>query len=693
MRTVGIVFSAFAMFAFAAIALAAFSLAPLVPAQAAETTDSPVGKTIAPFELPDYLGTPHALADLADKKAVVVVFLGTECPLAKLYAGRLAELAAKYEPLGVAFLGINANQQDSLAKIAHYARQHKIEFPILKDAGNVVADRFGAQRTPEAFVLDAGRVVRYWGRIDDQYGVGYARPSPEKNYVAAALDELLAGKPVSQPQVEPVGCHIGRASRTPPTGEITYTKHVAALLHHNCVRCHRAGEVAPFSLETYADAAAWAETIREVIDDGRMPPWHANPQHGKFWNDARLADEDKRLIFAWVENGCPQGDAAELPKLPPFPEGWQIDKPDVVYQIPQPFQVPAKGTVEYQYFTIDPGFKEDTWIKAAEARPGTRAVTHHLILFFHPPGSAEIEPIEPLFNSIAGFAPGMPPAVYPDGVYRRVPAGSKLIIQAHYTPNGSPQQDQSEFGLVFADPKEVKQEYQVQAALSWQFVIPPGAKDHRVQATYKFDQDSLLHALTPHMHLRGKSFLYEAVYPDGREEILLDVPRYDFNWQNTYALAEPQPMPSGTVIRCTATFDNSAANLANPNPNAAVRWGDQTWQEMMVGTLGFTLAEQDLTQGPPKLKRLDSGEYEVTFAYRPAGKPEAVYLAGTFNDWKPDELRMDGPDADGRYVRRMQLKPGAYEYKFVIDGSDWKSDPGNPRQMGFYRNSVVQVGE
>jgi hypothetical protein len=424
-----------------------------------------------------------------------------------------------------------------------------------------------------------------------------------------------------------------------------------------------------------------------------MPPWHANPKHGKFWNDSRLSDEDKELIATWATNGCPEGDAADLPSLPAFVEGWQIEKPDVVFKMPQPFAVPAKGTVEYQYFTIDPGWKEDTWIKAAEARPGNRAVTHHLILFYHPPGSAEIEPIEPLFNSIAGFAPGMPPAVYPKGVCRRVPAGSKLVIQAHYTPNGTAQTDQSEIGIVFADPNTVKKEFHVQAALNWKFVIPPGAKEHPIEATYKLDQDSLIYSLTPHMHLRGRSFLYRAIYPDGREETLLDVPRYDFNWQNTYALAEPKRMPEGTQIHCRATYDNSADNLANPNALAPVTWGDQTWQEMMVGTIGFSLADQDLTVGLPQMKKLDSGEYEVTFAYRPAGDADAVYLAGTFNDWKPTDLAMEGPDTEGRYVRRMVLKPGNYEYKFVIDGSRWKTDPGNPVQVGFYRNSQLRVGE
>jgi hypothetical protein len=561
---------------------------------------------------------------------------------------------------------------------------------MLKDPGNVVADQFGAKRTPEVFVLDASRTVRYWGRIDDQFGVGYARTKSTADHLAKALDELLAGKEVSQPACEPVGCFIGRVQRAKPSGEVTFTKHVAAILHRNCVRCHRPGEVAPFSMASYDEASAWAETIREVIDDGRMPPWHADPKHGKFYNEARMKEDEKALIRTWVANGCPQGNAADLPELPTYTDGWQIPKPDVVYRMPEPFQVPATGVVEYQFFTIDPGFKEDKWVKAAEARPGNRQVTHHLILFFQEPGKP-FEPIDALFNSIAGFAPGMPPSIYPEGVYRRIPAGSKLVIQAHYTPNGSPQSDLSEVGLVFADPKEVKKEMFVAAALNFKFMIPPGESNFRLEATDKMGQDSLLYALTPHMHLRGKSFRYEAIYPDGRQEVLLDVPRYDFNWQNAYALAEPKLLPEGTQIRCHAVFDNSADNLANPDPTSPVHWGDQTWNEMMVGTMALGSADQDLSLGLPKLKPLAGGEFEVTFAYTPRLPAKTVHLAGTFNDWKADGLRMDGPDAAGRYTAKVTLKPGSHEYKFVIDGNRWRSDPGNPHHAGYFRNSVLKV--
>ncbi len=652
----------------------------------------PVGRQIENFELDDYLGTRHALANLADKKAVVVVFLGVECPLAKLYGTRLADLAAEFDEQGVAFLGIDSNRHDSLAELAHYARTHTIEFPLLKDAGNSVADLFGARRTPEVFLLDGQRRVRYWGHIDDQYGVGYTRPSVSRRDLAVALEELLTGKEISQPIALPVGCLIGRVQRSPATSEITYTRDIAPILARHCAYCHREGEVAPFELTRYEDAAGWAETIREVIAAGRMPPWHADPKHGKFANDARLPDEAKRTIERWIEAGCPQGKTDDLPPPREFVEGWQIPQPDVVYKMPKPFAVPAKGTVEYQYFSIDPGFKEDKWIQAAECRPGNRAVTHHLILFFRPPGSTALDPGEPLFNSIVGFAPGLPPSIYPEGVCRLVPAGSKLVIQAHYTPNGTPQTDQSEIGLVFADPASVKREMKVGAALNFQFRIPAGANNHRISATAKIEQETVFYALTPHMHLRGKSFLFEALYPDGNEEVLLSVPRYDFNWQNTYQLAEPKRLPEGTQIRCTAHYDNSDQNLANPDATKPVMWGDQTWQEMMVGTWGFALEEQDLSRGLPLVEPVGE-EYEVTFRYRPQERVESVHVAGSFNDWKPTEKQLEGPDAAGDYALKLKLPAGVHEYKFVLDGKRWRFDPGNPQQAGFYRNSRLRVGD
>jgi len=503
---------------------------------------------------------------------------------------------------------------------------------------------------------------------------------------------VLAGKEVAQPATEPAGCFIGRVHRAVSGSEVTFSKQIAPIFNQHCVNCHRAGQVAPFALTSYDEASGWAETIVEVVAGGRMPPWHANPEYGHFVNDARLSDGDKELIFTWVRNGCPQGNPSDLPQPPTFVEGWRIPQPDLVLKMPKPFEIPDRGVVAYQTFALDAEFPTDRWVQAAELRPSNRGVTHHLVLFFHPPGKDWPDPTETLLNLIAGYGPGMPPAIYSPTACRRIPAGSKLMIQAHYTPNGSPQVDQSEVALVFADEKKMKKEVTVAAAINFSFRIPPGAKDHEVQAVQEFEEDMLLHAVTPHMHLRGKAFRFEAVYLDGRDEILLDVPRYDFSWQNTYDLVEPKPMPAGTKIVCTARFDNSADNPVNPDPTTTVTWGDQTWQEMAVGTMNVSSLEQDLSLGAPPLKDLGDGRYEASFAYRPPRKVEAVYLAGSFNDWKPDGQRMDGPDAEGRYTATARLKAGDYQYKFVLDGKHWRADPGNPAHAGQHQNSLLHVG-
>lgn len=662
----------------------------------AETSATPIGKLIRPFSLQDPLGATHSLDEWSDAPAIVVVFFGTECPLAKLYGPRLEALAKKYADQGVQFVGIDANRQDSLNDIARYGNEHGIEFPLLKDAGNVVADQFGAVRTPEAFILDQNRIVRYWGRIDDQYGVGYARATVQRQDLAVALDEVLAGKPVSRPVTRPVGCIIGRVRKPRPDASVTYSRDVAPILNRHCVSCHREGEIGPFAMTSYDEIAGWAETIVETVEDGRMPPWHASPDHGSFLNDARLSDEEKATLAAWARAGAPEGDPADLPDPPEFVDGWQIPKPDMIIPMPESFTVPAKGVVPYKYFVVDPGFKEDKWVVAAEARPGNRAVVHHLILFFQPPGAKRFRGEDALFNSVASFAPGLPASTFPEsqGLARRIPAGSKLIFQVHYTPIGTEQVDLSSAGLVFADPEDIRQEVKVDCALNFRFQIPPGADNHPVQADYRVQgPDRMLYAITPHMHLRGKAFQVTAIYPDGREEILLDVPRYDFNWQNTYILAEPRRLPDKTILRCVAHFDNSAGNVANPDPNATVGWGDQTWEEMMIGSFTMTIADQDLSQGRPQVRATGDGDYKVSFRYRPQEPVESVHLAGSFNDWSTEATPLEGPDDEGWYRATIALESGKHEYKFVVNGTEWRNDPGNPEFAGFYFNNVVWVRE
>jgi len=553
----------------------------------------PPGQQISTFKLPDFRGKEWTLGEYKDKKAVAIVFLGTECPLARQYAPRLQEIANKYKDKGVVVVGVFSNQQDSLAEIGAYARVLKVDLSLLKDGGNKVADHFGASRTPEVVLLDANRTIQYRGRIDDQFTYGRQKSKVEKEHLVEAIEALVAGKKVETAQTEVVGCHIGRVLKPQASSDVTYSKHIAPILNANCVTCHRPGEIGPFSLTSYEETVGWAAMIREVVEEERMPPWSASPQHGKFSNDARLSDEEKKLIYRWVDAGAPEGDKKDLPKPPQFTEGWQIPKPDaVIYIADKPFDVPAKGEVKYQHFVVDPGFKEDKWIRAAEARPGNRSVVHHIIVGVLPPkGSTQLGDVHTEF--LVATAPGARPMILGDDMAKFVPAGSRLVFQMHYTPTGEAQSDRSSVGLVFADATKVRRQVGTEKADNHAFRIPPGAGNHKVEANHRFGRDMVLYSMFPHMHLRGKAFRYTAIYPDGKQEVLLDIPRYDFNWQLCYILEEPKRMPSGTKMFCEAWYDNSEDNIANPDPTAEVRWGDQTWEEMMLGY--FDVAPADTT--------------------------------------------------------------------------------------------------
>ena len=587
-----------------------------------------IGRQIENFKLRDYYGQEVALSDFEAGPLVVVAFLGTECPLVKLYTPRLELLSQQFSARGVTFVGINSNRQDPPTKIANYARKYGASFPILKDPDNRIADAFGAVRTPEVFVLDEDRKVRYWGRIDDQYSVGLSRPKATRNDLGVALDELLASKPVSQPVTEAAGCFIGRVAKVEPRGEVTFSNQIARILNRRCVECHRDGELAPFPLTTFDEVVGWAETIREVVNEGRMPPWFADPRFGHFANDASMSDKERAAINTWVENGSPQGDPAELPEPPKFVAGWGIETPEAVYTMEEPFTVPAEGTVPYQHFLIDPQFEEDVWITDAEARPGNSSVVHHIVLFaISGKMRAMAEELiarerdgEKVFDveggehrgerrdgrrgglsqggfgqMVAIYSPGIPPWKYPEGTAMKIRKGSLFLAQMHYTPDGTVQTDQSYVGLRFADAADVRKEIRYGLAVNPALNIPPHESNYEASARVTFRRDTLLLNLFPHMHYRGKSFRFVADYPDGSREVLLDVPRYDFNWQLRYDLAEPKFLPKGTRLHCEASFDNSEDNLINPDPTQTVRFGLQSWEEMLVGYYTHVAADEDLT--------------------------------------------------------------------------------------------------
>jgi peroxiredoxin len=574
------------------VVLIGFLLTAALPG---DTPSSAPERKITGFTLKDTGGQERSLAEYKDKKAVVVLFLGTECPINNAYLPRLIELNKAYAEKGVQFLAINSNCQDTAERVAKHAKEYGLPFPVLKDEGNV-SDQFGATRTPEAFVLDAERVIRYQGRIDDQFGVGFKRPQPTRNDLTLALDEVLAGKKVTEPRTSVAGCLIARAVKPKSEATVTYGKEVSRIIQNHCQECHRAGQVAPMPLATYDDAAAWSSTIREVISDRRMPPWHPDPRFGQFLNDRSLTAADRETLLSWIDQGCPRGDDKDLPAAKEFPEGWTIGKPDVVFEMPEAITVPAqapKGGVPYIHVAVPTNFKEDMWVQAAEARPGSRAVVHHIIVYVIRKGEKRKPGEDGIGDGwLAPYAPGDMPAVFAPGQGKRVPKDALLVFQMHYTPNGTEQKDRSSVGLIFCK-EPPKQEVHTRGIDQKALVIPAGAKDFEVKSETIFREDVLLLGLLPHMHLRGKDFLYQAVYPDGKTETLLSVPHYDFNWQSNYRLARQLLLPAGTRIRCTAHYDNSTDNPNNPDPTKEVRWGDQTWEEMMIGFVDYVYPNRE----------------------------------------------------------------------------------------------------
>ncbi|MGH7225029.1 MAG: redoxin domain-containing protein, partial [Gemmataceae bacterium] len=450
-------------------------------------------RRVQPFTLKDTAGKDWSLKDHKAKKALVVVFVGTECAINNAYMPRLAELHKEYSPRGVAFVGINANSTDTPARVAAHAKDHGIPFPMLKDTANIVADRFGARRTPEAFVLDGSGKILYQGRIDDQIGNSIRRTAPRRRDLAEALDEVLAGKAVSQPRTAVVGCAIARTITPKASGTVTYSKHVASILQKNCQQCHRPNQVAPMALLTYEDALGWAETIREVVQEGRMPPWHADPKIGHFANDRRLSKQDRDTLLAWIEQECPKGDPRDLPPPRRFAKDWRIGKPDVVLSLPKEFNVPAKGGkngIRYQYFPVPTHFEEDRWVQAAEARPGNRAVVHHILVYIIKPGDRYgTRGLDGIGNNLlVASAPGDLPAMFAPGTAKKVPKGSTLLFQMHYTPNGVEQKDRSSVGLIFA--KEPPQQVvRTRGIAQNRFAIPAGANNYEVKSASTFDKD------------------------------------------------------------------------------------------------------------------------------------------------------------------------------------------------------------
>lgn len=562
-----------------------------------------IGTRIADVRLSDCQGQLHRLSELQGTEATAIIFLGVECPLARLYGGRLCELGQQYGGK-VSFIGIDSNGRDEVAEIKTWIQQYAPTLTVLPDPDQLAADRIGATRNPEVVLLDCDRRIRYRGRIDDQYTTTAKKGRAVSHDLVNAIEEVLAGSPVSVPLTVATGCYIDRRSNgeAPEASSVTYHQHIAPILRSRCVNCHREGQAAPFALTTYEEVYSWIDTIEEVVREQRMPPWAASPEHGEFKNFAGLTKQETLLLNRWIEADGPSGDASLAVELEPLPTSeWNIDGPDLVLQIPEPFTVQRDGIVEYQYFMVDPGFREDKWVTAAEVRPTNPAVVHHANVWIEHSTTSKFS-IESLTALASGYlavaAPGRPPMVFPTGMAKRIPAGSKLVFQVHYQSVGSEQQDQTRLGLKFADPQTITREVATRGLIANHnhLNIPPRVEHFPVRLEQTVDHDLMLLALTPHMHLRGKSCRYELNYPDGRNEVLLEIPQWNSDWQDRYVLANPIRVPAGTQIVASAVFDNSANNPFNPDPDASVHYGPQLTDEMFNAWYEAVLADQDRSQ-------------------------------------------------------------------------------------------------
>ena len=549
-------------------------------------TDHGVGRFVSDIHLKDLLGTERELSSYKDKKFVVVAMTSTSCPLSRKYLPTLAELVQTYSPKAVQFIAVNCVPTDKAVDMQAAAKTLGDSALYIHDVDEVISQHVGALTTTDVLVLDAARTVVYHGAIDDQYGIGYALDAPRQRFLASALDLLLDEKLPGIAATAAPGCSL-EVERQKETTSITYHNRISRIIQQNCLECHRSSGVGPFPLGTYADVVGHAPMISQVVERKTMPPWFAEnttPGHQSVWaNDRSLSESDRTDLLAWLASSRVEGDSSQSPLARRFADDWTIGTPDLVVQLPEPVRIKATGTMPYKFVIAETTLEEDKWVQGYEIVPTDRSVVHHVIVNVHQKGAERIRDREEGIGGYwAAYVPGNSGQLYPNGFARKLPAGATVSFQIHYTPNGVATQDQLKMGLVFAKSEPQYVITTIPLADS-DLNIPPGVADHVESISRPVANDTHVMAYMAHMHVRGKSFNFELTTPDGKKETLLDIPRYDFNWQLRYEYGEPRVIPAGSRVKVTAVFDNSENNPANPDPKKTVHWGQQTFDEMMIG--------------------------------------------------------------------------------------------------------------
>lgn len=548
-----------------------------------------IGDAIAKLQFKDIRYLPRSIRDLGEKRAYVLVFTNLTCPLVQKYWPKLKRLDEAFRSQGVQFVSVNVGPADEIAEIAQQAIDFGVEFPFVKDTDGSCIKALGIERTPEVAVLDGKQRLVYRGRIDDQIRLGGSRSDATHDDLKNALAAVLAGSapPVAETVVD--GCLITRPVPATSTTSVTFHEHIEPLLQKHCQECHHSGGGAPFSLVSLADVTAHAEMVAEVVADRRMPPWYGHRRHS-FANERGLSAEERTQIADWVRAKMPPGDATQAPPRRVFNDSqWEIGSPDLTITALEAHDLPADGFVDYRYAMLPKVFLHDTWISAAEILPSNPSVVHHCNMAYVTVGQKF-----DTGNFITGRVPGGTAMTLEDGVAVRIPTGSVIALQIHYTTTGKPEKNRMSVGFRFPRSVVHKELHHVQVNTS-RFAIPPGSAAHRVAATRTLPCDAVGVGMFSHMHLRGKDMTFLARRPNAEPETLLSIPNYHYGWQQNYRWQPgTKQFAKGTIIEVIAHFDNSPFNPFNPDPKATVKYGPQTVEEMMFGFLFYTDANEDL---------------------------------------------------------------------------------------------------
>jgi mono/diheme cytochrome c family protein/thiol-disulfide isomerase/thioredoxin len=580
---------------------------PLAPPSPRDAWELGIGSYAADVRAGGIDGGVRSWREGRGDKLTVIALTSVTCPLCRKFGPSLARIEDAFRERGVKFVFVNVSGTDSAADMRKQVADLGLEGLYLNDAGGEVARSLRARTTTEVFVIDSANTLVYRGAVHDQYGVNFTLPEPRRRLLEDALDAALAGRAPEIQATSAPGCAIEPAKTTTADGgepSVTYARDISRIMAANCIECHREGGVGPFRLDTYEAVSRRATMIRAVTEEGTMPPWFAAPidsgAHASPWsNDRSISQAEKDAIAAWIAAGKPEGDPKDLPLPRAFAESaWKIGPPDAVFELPQPIAVKADGFMPYQNVLVPTNLTEDRWVKAVQIAPTDPSVVHHVLVFAldedaaKDPATRRRLGADEASGYWAAYVPGNDSMVLPEGMARKLPANSSLLFQIHYTPNGKATSDQMKIGLVFSDapPKHL---VRTAAVANIRLRIPPGAANHRETGQLRVPADAKILAFMPHMHVRGKAYRYELELPGQPKRTVLDIPKYDFNWQLRYELREPLEVPRGAVLHGTAWYDNSADNPANPDPTKTVRWGQQTVDEMMLGYIEYYIEGED----------------------------------------------------------------------------------------------------